>query len=406
MVSRLMVARTIATMAVLCLPLSGFGAPSASSGTSLASPGGAPATAADGGRTRTRTRAASHDTPSVIPHDLAGRANCISCHGPGGDAPAPEDHELQSHARCLGCHVPFESPRAPLPGENEVPHVTMVTSEYCFSCHQNPTLSMTFPDGSKTKLFIDPAKYLRAMHGRKGMSCTACHQGQTKYPHDVRAVSSAHDLNRQIVRQSCSTCHEAVFRAYEKSVHGRAFVQENNLDVPSCTDCHGIHGEMKNPETALFRLESPDTCTACHGDAKRMAPYKLSTKVGTTYFDDFHGKSLKFERERDPRGQSYKPVCYDCHGIHDIKRVKDPASSVVRENLVKTCARCHKGASVEFPTSWTSHYVPDKDKWPAVYYVNKFYDWVIPGTIGGMGAYILLELIRTFIERVRRAPKS
>jgi cytochrome c553 len=134
-----------------------------------------------------------------------------------------------------------------------------------------------------------------------------------------------------------------------------------------------------------------------------MGKYKISPNVTKSYLADFHGTTVRLSRKSsDPEIGSYKAVCYDCHGIHDIKKVKDPSSSVVKENLAKTCARCHEGAGKNFPAAWTAHYEPDKTKWPIVYWVNVFYKLAIPGILGGFGLYIGLELFHALKTRLQR----
>jgi predicted CXXCH cytochrome family protein len=57
------------------------------------------------------------DNPSIIPHTLEGRADCLGCHGPAGAHPFPKDHESRSATTCLACHVSAVSPRATRPAE-------------------------------------------------------------------------------------------------------------------------------------------------------------------------------------------------------------------------------------------------------------------------------------------------
>jgi predicted CXXCH cytochrome family protein len=185
---------------------------------------------------------------------------------------------------------------------------------------------------------------------------------------------------------------------YKESVHGQALLQESNLDVPACTDCHGKHS-ISDPRTALFRADSPDLCSSCHSNAQLMKKYGISTNVTTSYLNDFHGATVRLEKDRDPNITSYKAVCYDCHGIHDIKKTDDPASNVVKTNLVKTCQKCHPTADDNFPAAWTSHYQPNLQKWPLVYFVNLFYSIVIPVTICGMLAFIGLDVLHTIRKR-------
>jgi hypothetical protein len=89
----------------------------------------------------------------------------------------------------------------------------------------------------------------------------------------------------------------------------------------------------------------------------------------------------------------------DCHGVHDIKRVKDPDSRVIRANLVKTCQQCHPGASQTFPAAWLSHYEPSPTKAPLVYAVKVFYRLFIPFVIGGLVLQVGLSLWRFWGSR-------
>lgn len=356
-------------------------------------------------------RAPAHpDSPSIIPHSLEGRAACSTCHGRAGRRPYPADHLDRPNAACLACHVSAQSSRAQVPNTPTPPRVT---NEYCLACHEKPGLTMTLPSGQELGLFVDKAAYARSMHGRKQMSCTACHpdnQGRSEdparraagKPHEPFTGQVARELNRGIIQKACATCHATVFAAYRESVHGQALVEDHNLDVPSCTDCHGIHN-IRNPETMLFRLDSPDTCSKCHGDPIRMAKYNLSPNVTKTYLADFHGTTVRLSRKSNtPEIGQYKAVCYDCHGIHDIKKTNDPASHVIRANLVETCRRCHPTATANFPAAWTAHYAPDSRKWALVYWVNIFYKMAIPGILGVFVFYIFLELAHEVIVKLER----
>jgi len=50
---------------------------------------------------------AGGEAPPAIPHDLAGRDNCLTCHSPdGGIKPAPKDHAGRTNDMCQTCHKP------------------------------------------------------------------------------------------------------------------------------------------------------------------------------------------------------------------------------------------------------------------------------------------------------------
>jgi hypothetical protein len=49
--------------------------------------------------------------PPAIPHDLAGRDNCLTCHNPdGGMKPAPANHAGRTVDTCQTCHKPAAAP--------------------------------------------------------------------------------------------------------------------------------------------------------------------------------------------------------------------------------------------------------------------------------------------------------
>jgi hypothetical protein len=150
-------------------------------------------------------------------------------------------------------------------------------------------------------------------------------------------------------------------------------------------DCHGVHN-IADPLTKQFRLRSPEICAGCHADPQRMAAYGLSTDVVRTYVADFHGMSVTLAG-RSPAGQSVEQaVCFDCHGVHDIKKVNDPSSPAIRENLLATCQRCHPNASEHFTEAWASHYIPSLEHHPLVYTVENFYATLLPAA----GVIVLL----------------
>jgi hypothetical protein len=88
-----------------------------------------------------------------------------------------------------------------------------------------------------------------------------------------------------------------------------------------------------------------------------------------------------------------KPVCFDCHGVHNISRPDDPQKGLrVKENLLATCQKCHPEATANFPDAWLSHYIPSPQQNSLVYYVNQFYRFFIPTVLGGMGIFVASDI--------------
>jgi hypothetical protein len=131
-----------------------------------------------------------------------------------------------------------------------------------------------------------------------------------------------------------------------------------------------------------------------------MNKYGIPTQVLNTYVADFHGTTTTLFEKITPDQVTNKPVCFDCHGVHDIKKVDDPVYGLqMKTNLLKACQRCHPDASTSFPDAWMSHYIPSPTHYALVYYVNIFYKFFIPTVIGSMGIFVTSDIVRRLIER-------
>jgi hypothetical protein len=134
-----------------------------------------------------------------------------------------------------------------------------------------------------------------------------------------------------------------------------------------------------------------------------MDKYGLSTNVLSSYIADFHGTTVTLFEKVEPDQLTNKPVCYDCHGIHDIRASDDPEKGLqIKENVLVACQRCHPDATANFPDSWLSHYIPSRDKAPLVYYVNLVYQILIPLVLGAMGVFVLSDIYRKIRTRGRK----
>jgi predicted CXXCH cytochrome family protein len=192
-----------------------------------------------------------------------------------------------------------------------------------------------------------------------------------------------------------------IFDTYAQSVHGEALLSEGNPDVPTCIECHGVHN-IADPTTSLARIRSPQLCATCHADEELMAKYGISTDVFETYVADFHGQTVAlFEDHPDPSVETNKAVCYDCHGVHDIRPVDDPENGI-KVNLLETCRQCHPDATANFPDAWTSHFRPSLQNNPLVFLVDTFYAIVIPLTVGALGFLVATDIFRAVRTRFKK----
>ncbi len=330
-------------------------------------------------------------------------------------------------------------------------------SAACLFCHKNPGMTRSLPSGELLQLTIDQQHFSGSAH--QEVACSECHTSIVSYPHPDLQVQTARDFSLQMyttcqqchenqfnktldsvhmravaagntnaaictdchdphtqpiitdqtgsllpearlhIPETCAHCHSAIYDTYKQSVHGAALTEEGNTDVPTCIDCHGVHN-IPDPTTNTFRLALPQVCARCHTNPNIMNKYGISTDVLNSYVADFHGTTVTLFEKMSPDQATNKPVCYDCHGVHDIKRVDDPVYGLeMKENLLLACQRCHPGATSNFPTAWMSHYIPSPSHFPIVYYVNLFYKIFIPTVIGSMGIFVISDLVRRLVDR-------
>jgi predicted CXXCH cytochrome family protein len=331
------------------------------------------------------------------------------------------------------------------------------TDGQCLACHSDPNLKKDLPGGEHLSLYVDQQHLANSVHGQNKVTCAQCHSNITGFPHpdfnptdrrDVtlklnqlcqqchpdnyqkaqdsvhaRALASgnrnaavctdchtAHDVTppdqpRTRIPQTCAQCHSAIYAEYVDSVHGAALTN-GNPDVPTCIDCHGVHN-ISDPTTAAFRLKSPLLCAKCHTDPSIMSKYGISTDVLNTYVADFHGTTVELFAKESPDAATNKPVCFDCHGIHDIKKIDDPNSTVFKDNLLRTCQQCHPNATAaSFTGAWMSHYIASPTMYPLVYYINLFYWILIPLTVGGLLLLVGLDTYRRLRRRGGGQPQA
>lgn len=336
---------------------------------------------------------------------------------------------------------------------------TKPSNDYCLSCHSQSGLTKTLPSGETLSLYIDPNLFAHAVHNEENIACVDCHTNISTFPHPDFKANTLRDVTLQLyvscqkchadqynktldsvhekalaggntnaavctdchnphqqtrlidpqtgqlsqdarlkIPQTCARCHSTIYNAYKGSVHGAALTQNGNLDVPTCIDCHGVHN-IQSPTTAEFRNSTPQLCAKCHTDPQIMDKYGISTQVLNTYVADFHGTTVTLFEQVSPDTPTNKPVCTDCHGVHDISNVNDPTTGIsIKKNLLVKCQQCHPNATANFPDAWMSHYVASPQKYALVYYVNLFYKIFIPTVIGGMLIFVVTDFIRRRLE--------
>jgi hypothetical protein len=94
-------------------------------------------------------------------------------------------------------------------------------------------------------------------------------------------------------------------------------------------------------------------------------------------------------------------VCSDCHGVHNIRKASDPASSVSSQNLLGTCQKCHPTAGPNWVGAWTGHNEISLSRTPFLFYTQAFYSSFTPFVLWSSILYVVLQIIRSVVDRVR-----
>ncbi len=127
--------------------------------------------------------------------------------------------------------------------------------------------------------------------------------------------------------EECQECHDDPEATGENERRGEYSVYVDDElysnSIHGDLDCIECHEELEGVDFPHDEIETRKVeCGLCHEDAVAEVSHSVH--------------SPKF-RDRAPD----IPGCSDCHGVHDILAVDDPASSVSKANQPRTCAVCH-----------------------------------------------------------------
>lgn len=294
-----------------------------------------------------------------------GNDACLSCHGnPGFAAPGANGktrplyvikdqfgNSVHGKRLCVECHTDI----------TEVPHKAGVARTVsCVNCHDAVWKAAKAENRTQQYARLGVVveqidHYLQSIHARSNRddpshpnaACYDCHAPHYIYPKG----SPERTAWRLDIPNVCGRCHTKERAQYVTSVHGTAVLQSKNPAAAVCSDCHAPH-DVADPTTDVAKLSITKNCGRCHAENLK------------TYMDTYHGKVNSL-------GYAYTAKCFDCHGNHDIRKINDPQSSVYPDNRVKTCQKCHKGATVGFATfepHGTSH---DFARYPIIWIASK-----------------------------------
>ena len=202
-----------------------------------------------------------------------------------------------------------------------------MTDADCFDCHSDQELT-TEKDGKEVSLFVDEDKFQESVHADEG--CVSCHEEAD--------VPEGQEHPFPMKRVDCGNCHDAVAAVYANSLHGRAVANKDPF-APYCSSCHGTHNILPSTDkkSKTFIMNIPFMCGSCHKEGTAMTKTHNIPKhnILEHYSMSIHGEGLL------RKGLTVTAVCTSCHTSHNVLPHTDPNSTISRQNVVKTCMKCH-----------------------------------------------------------------
>ncbi len=341
-----------------------------------------------------------HSDVRAIPHSQKpAKVDCSSCHNAEAKVYNTSAHgeavrSGAAAANCLDCHG---QPHAILgSGKPESQVYRLNIPKTCAKCHADEKKMSQY-----NLLEKKPVKtYSDTVHGKalleKGLAkaavCTDCHGTHNLFS-QFNQKSKIYKFN---VPSTCGECHKEVLSAYLRSIHGKS-AMAGIQDAPVCTDCHGEHTIKSHEDTGSSVYPTAiaeKTCGRCHSAERIISKYNLPRGRLETYLQSYHGLASQF-------GVATVANCASCHGSHDILPSSDPDSAVHKNNLPRTCGKCHPNAGAKLAKG-SVHLLPSQSQDQAVYYVRWFYIILIILLIGGMLAHNILDFISKLKAYYRR----
>jgi len=201
-----------------------------------------------------------------------------------------------------------------------------LTDNDCMDCHSDPDLTAE-KDGKTISLFIDEKVFKGTVHAENG--CISCHE-------EADVEGDEHPF--PMARVYCGSCHDDIEAIYDNSLHGKAVAAKDPF-APYCSDCHGKHDiyAPTDKRSKTYILNIPFMCGACHQEGSPMTlTHDIPKKnILENYSMSIHGEGLL------RKGLTVTAVCTSCHTAHNVLPHTDPNSTISRQNVVKTCMKCH-----------------------------------------------------------------
>lgn len=208
----------------------------------------------------------------------------------------------------------------------------------CLSCHDKEGVVKVLENGEKLSLKISTEAYLASMHNET--SCEDCHDDLDSKTHgkEKSSIKSKRDVTVSM-QDSCRACHKKKFTEYDDSVHS-ALVKDGSIKAPLCANCHNPHTVQS---TKVVTPIDTTPCAQCHeaifhAYAKDVHGVERAAKgkAAPLCADCHQAHSVKAAS----LGDGVKDACLSCHE-NAVAQHKSWLPNAARHFDAISCPACH-----------------------------------------------------------------
>ncbi len=211
-------------------------------------------------------------------------------------------------------------------------------NKVCLGCHDKEGVGKTLDNGETLSLAISTKAFVESMHN--AASCEDCHSSIDSKTHGKAKASIASKRDFSLtLRETCRDCHKKKFTQYEDSVHA-ALIKAGSTKAPLCSDCHNPH-TVRSTKIVGPIAETP--CAKCHQEIfkayskdvhglERVAKGKTAPLCANCHqAHDVKAASL---------GDGVKDACLVCHK-EAMNQHKDWLPNTALHFEAISCPVCH-----------------------------------------------------------------
>jgi hypothetical protein len=212
----------------------------------------------------------------------------------------------------------------------------------CLKCHDKPGEVKKLEDGETLSLYISTEKFVQSRHGEN--DCEDCHSDLDAKTHGkVKTKIASRRKLALDMRETCRDCHKKNFKTYDDSLHA-ALVKEGpkdgRKDAPLCSDCHNPH-TLQSSKREMPLAEVP--CAKCHDAifkaySKDVHGLERVAKGKTAPLcSDCHTAHAV---QAASLGTTVRDACLKCHD-NAVAQHKDWLPNTLRHFEAISCPVCH-----------------------------------------------------------------